>query len=526
MPAGISTINNGPRNYSKGVDWTYLFFLFLITNQAMVSLKVLGIIFIFIMRPNFKFGFSQDRIPKFYPYILLLSVLSLLIHIRDFSSNYLVAFLVGNLYWLFGLLTFHQTRISLGKYGPEGMNKLLKVFSVLNLAFSIYQLVQIMMITGKINPYSKLPFPYGMSTGDNIYGFFMESSYYNMMVSAVLSVYFLYKKNLFFALVSITTLILVFGNFGTLVFFGILAAMLFCGILARIAGAKKGTFLYNIAPRGNFGLYIPGVAIYILLFFVFMSPENMGYIVEKVKSKVFSADVSANNYRNIIKNSPNPKPEAFDLDAEQPKVAIGRAPVYSLGEQGSVLGTQSTPLEARKKMSYDYIHKLQGKALSIKETSQFLQSSPGNLLFGAGTARFSSLTAQKMSGFDSSRIFMNILPRFTSPDYAQNHKLLVQARYDSENEYRSNANWPDSVYNHIVGEYGILGAGIFIMFYLWYFVKRIKYYTYGFWIFAMMIPFASLSYMFEALSIIVFFELLAITNVEETKQMNNVVAKQ
>lgn len=514
------------KSYAKGIDWIYLFFLFLITNQAMISLKVLAILFIFTMRPNFKFGFSEGRIPKFYPLILVLSLVSLVVHTRDFSSNYLVAFLIGNLYWLFGLLTFHQTRISLDKYGPVGMNKLLKAFSVLNLVFSLYQLVQIMIITGKFNPYSKLPFPYGMSTGDNIYGFFMESSYYNMMVSAILAVYFLYKRNLFFAIVSVTTLILVFGNFGTLIFLGILVAMLCCGILAGILDAKKGTFLRNISPPGKFGLYIPGVVLYMLFFFVFMSPENMEYIIDKVKSKVFSVDGSANNYRNIMKNNPKPKPEAYDLDIVQSDVVIGSAPTYSLGEQGSVLGTQSTPLDARKKMSEEYLYKLQGKALSIKETSQYLQSSIGNFLFGAGTARFSSLTAQKIGGFDSSRIFMNILPRFTSPDYAQNHKLLVQARYDLPNEYRSNANWPDSVYNHIVGEYGILGAIIFILFYLWYFIKKVKYYTYGVWILAMMIPFATLSYMFEALSIIVFFELLAITNVEETKQMNHVVAEQ
>lgn len=514
------------KTYAKGIDWAYLFFLFLITNQAMISLKVLGILFIFAIRPNFRFGFAEGRIPKFYPYILLLSLVSLFVHIKDFSSNYLVAFLVGNLYWLFGLLTFHQTRISLEKYGPVGMNKLLKAFSLLNLAFSFYQLVKIMLITGKFNPYSKLPFPYGMSTGDNIYGFFMESSYYNMMVSAVLAVYFLYKRNIFFALVSVTTLMLVFGNFGTLIFMAILAGMLVCGMLSSMINPRQGTLLYNVTPPGRFGLYIPGVFVYILFFFVFMSPENMEYVVDKVKSKVFSVDGSANNYRNIMKNNPKPRPEAYDLDAEHTEVVIGSAPTYSLGEQGSFLGTQSTPLDARKKMSEDYLYKLQGKALSIKETSQYLQSSTGNFLFGAGTARFSSITAQKMGGFDSSRIFMNVLPRFTSPDYAQNHKLLVQARYDLPNEYRSNANWPDSVYNHIVGEYGVLGAAIFILFYLGYFLKRAKYYSYSLWIFAMMIPFATLSYMFEALSIIVFFELLAITNVEETKQMNHVIEKQ
>ena len=159
-----------------------------------------------------------------------------------------------------------------------------------------------------------------------------------------------------------------------------------------------------------------------------------------------------------------------------------------------------------------------GKALSLKETIQFLKSSPGNLLFGAGTTRFSSLTAQKMGGSDSSRIFMQILPRFTSPEYAMNHKLLIQSRYEAENEFRSNANWPDSVYNQILGEYGLIGAVIFVIFYMGYFIRKYKYFTYTFWILAMMIPFATLSYMFEALSIVIIFELLTITDIEETEQ--------
>lgn len=508
------------KKYSDGTDWTYLVFLFLITNQAILSLKILGIIFIFILRPNFKFGIAEGRIPKFYLYIIGLSIFSILFHVRDFSYNYIAAFFVGNLFWLLGFLTFHQTRISLDKYGPEGMSRLLKAFSLINLGLSLYQLVKIMLITGQLNPYTNLDFPYGMSTGDNVYGFFMENSYYNMMVSAILAVYFTYKRNFIYSLVSITTLILVFGNFGTLMFVGVLAAMFMAGILTILTKAKPGSILHNISPLGNYGLYIPFFAAYICLFFVLLSPENMEYVSKKIQSKVFSADGSPNNYKNIISSNKKPKPEPFDRYTMQEDIIVSDDLSYSLSSQSSVLGTQSSPIDARIKMSNDYIYKLQGKALSLKETSQYLKSSVGNLLFGAGTARFSSLTAQKMGGFDSSRIFMKVLPRFTAPDYAQNHKLLVQARYDAANEFRSNANWPDSVYNQILGEYGLIGAFLFIVYYLWYFAKRMKYYTYTFWIFAMMIPFASLSYMFEALSIVIIFELLAITNIEETKQNN------
>lgn len=511
-------MNDNSKKYAPGIDWAYLVFIFLITNQAMLSLKVLGVLFIYALRPDFDFGFKKGRIPLFYPLILIFSVVAFVLHTRDFSKEYLGAFFVGNLFWLFGLLAFHQTRISLEKYGPQGMYRLLKAFTVFNLLFSIYQLVDIMIITGKFNPYSKLPFPYGMSTGDNIFGFFMENSYYNMMVSAVLAIYFLYKRNIWYSLIATTTLILVFGNFGTIVFIAILVGMLLVGITVRIFNAKEGSFLHNIAPRGNYGLYIPGIMVYILLFFALMSPENMDYVVEKIQSKVFSVQNSGNSYANLIKENKKPSPDAFDPYKQEEEVIVGKAPLHSLSEHTSVLGTISSPKQARKKMSDEYIQKLQGKALSIKETSQFLKSSVGNLLFGAGTARFSSLTAQKVGGYDSSRIFMTLVPRFTAPVYAQNHKLLIQSRYEAANEYRSNANWPDSVYNQIMGEYGLIGAALFIIFYIWYFVKRIKYFTYSFWVLAMMIPFGSLSYMFEALSIVIIFEAMTIADIEGTRQ--------
>ena len=348
------------KKYTPGIDWIYLIFLFLITNQSMISLKILGVVFIYALRPNFKFGFKEGRIPKFYLYILILSLVAFVLHVRDFSKEYLVAFFVGNLFWLFGLLAFHQTRLSLEKYGPDGMYRLMKTFAVLNLGFSLYQLIVIMGITGKINPYSNIPFPYGMSTGDNIYGIFLENSYYNMMVSAILAIYFLYKRNIFYSLIASTTLILVFGNFGTLMFVGILAGMLLAGIVTRIANAPAGSFLHNIAPRGNYGLYLPVLTVYILSFFLLLSPENYDYVVEKVQSKVFSADGSANNYRNMIKSNPDPTEDAFDPFKETGTVEIGLMPKHSFSENEAVLGTATSPKEARKKMSDEYIQKLQG----------------------------------------------------------------------------------------------------------------------------------------------------------------------
>src|ERR1044071_6675552 len=93
------------------IDWIFLIFLFLFTNQAVLSLKVAGLVFIYLARPNFRFGLQKGRLPKFYLYIILLATINLLVHVREFSAPYLAAFAVGNLLWLFAFLAYHQLKL-------------------------------------------------------------------------------------------------------------------------------------------------------------------------------------------------------------------------------------------------------------------------------------------------------------------------------------------------------------------------------------------------------------------------------
>lgn len=510
------------KEYTQGIDWVYIVFLFLIANQAMFSLKLLGIVFIYVLRPNFSFGFKDNRLPMFYVYIIALSIFSYFFHIRDFSLTYLVIFFVGNLFWLFSLLAIHQTKISMERYGPQGVYRTLKVLTILNLAFSLYQLGKAMVATGSLNPYTNFEFPYGMSTGDNIFGFFMENSYHNIILSASMAIYFIFKRKLLYAFINVFVFALVFGNFGTIIFITVLCSMMLGGIYIKFPNAPFVRFVKQISPKGNFGLYIPLFIIYMVSFLLLASPENMKYVIEKIEEKVFLVATSDKNYRNIIHDNQKidaKTAKAFERFGEVDEFEIGSTPKSSLTEQSSVLGTISSSLEARKEMTEEYIYKLQGKALSLKETIQFLKSSPSNLFLGAGTARFSSLLAQKVAGFDSSRIFMNVIPRFESPEFSQNHKLLLEVRMESEDVYHATSNWSDSLYNHLLGEYGLIGGGLFLVFYLWYFIRRIQSFTYSFWIILFFIPSATLLYIFEALDVLVIFELMVFADIEEHKQL-------
>jgi hypothetical protein len=505
----------------KNVDWLLLVFLVLFTNQAVLSLKIAGLVFIYLFRSNFRFGFDKGRLPKFYIYILLLAVFAFFFITREFTYEYIVAFTVGNLFWIFSLMGAHQVKISIEKYGASTAYNTMKVFSFINFFACIYQLASIMIETGTINPYNEmLPFPYGMSTGDNIYGAFLQNSYYNNMVSAILAVYFIFRRNVLHTLLATTCLVMIFGNFGTIVFAGILTALFFTGIFADVTRSINNGFfrwVRQISPPGNYLLYLPLMVGFIALLYYMASPKNLSYIVDKAKDKIFSVKSNDdNNYATII-GSEKMEAAAFDpfsnyLDRKEDSL-VGNSNVASFSRSSDFIDSK---LDAKLQLTQEYINKLQGKNLSVLETWAFLKSSPKAFLFGAGTTRFSSLTAQKMSGYDSSRIFMTILPHYVSKLYSENHMLLIKVRSEAKDKaLYSTANWPDSFYNKMLGEYGVIGMLLFIVFYLGFFAKKMHKWSYGLWIIAILLPFAHLNYVFDTLCVIPFFELLMFADIDE-----------
>jgi hypothetical protein len=507
---------------SAKIDWVLLIFLLLFTNQAVISLKIAGLLFAYLAYPNFKFKFNTGRLPKFYIYIVVLAVVNLFIKIRDFSSSYIAAFLVGCSFWLFAFLGYHQVKLSIERNSPAAINKTLKLFTVINFASCIFQLWQIILITGRINPYTGLEFPYGMSTGDNIYGILLQNSYYNMMIASMLAVYFFYKKQILYSVLSTASLIFVYGNVGTVIFFAIMVSIYFIGVINSLANkTAQITWLKNMTVPDNYHVWIPVLLICSGVLYATLSPENYKYIKEKIETKVFAEKSNdENNLRTAIQDQ-RINPHVFDLYStkdiaaeEEEKRKKSKTLTSSVVLQGAG-ATADVRVNAKKELTKLYIERLQGKVLSVLETKQFLLSSPGNFLLGAGPVRFSSATAQKMAGYDSSRLFMNVLPQYKSELYEENHELIIATRKESKSDFFSNANWPDSFFNQIFGEYGTLGFMCFLIFYIWHFVKKIRYWTYSMWLLVMLIPFAHITYLFEPLCVVVFFELLVESDIKE-----------
>jgi len=80
-------------------------------------------------------------------------------------------------------------------------------------------------------------------------------------------------------------------------------------------------------------------------------------------------------------------------------------------------------------------------------------------------------------------------------------------------------NYPFSVYNQVLGEYGLIGVLLFVLFYLGFFLKRYKKITYGRYMIILLFCFFFMEYWFEMFSLIVLFELYLFLNIsEQSKQ--------
>jgi hypothetical protein len=79
----------------------------------------------------------------------------------------------------------------------------------------------------------------------------------------------------------------------------------------------------------------------------------------------------------------------------------------------------------------------------------------------------------------------------------------------------STLNAPNSVANQLLGEYGFVGVLLFLVFYLWYFLKRYKYLTYGRIILPLMMVFLMTDYWFENLSVMIIFEAMILLDLQK-----------
>jgi len=160
--------------------------------------------------------------------------------------------------------------------------------------------------------------------------------------------------------------------------------------------------------------------------------------------------------------------------------------------------------------------KITSKTVSFKQTLAHWTDHPINFVFGAGGGKFSSRAAFITAGEYVSWYPKNI--EYKSSAFKNNHFSLWNNEILSKSFKDGTSNQPFSFYNKIIGEYGLFGMLLFVLF-LFYYIKHYKILTYGKILLPLLLVYFLLDYWFEYFSVIIFFELFLFLDIKN--RLNN-----
>jgi len=524
----------------KSVDWKLLLFLLLFLDVKL-GIKIAAIVIIYLLRFDFKFGFSfkNSRLPLFYLLIMLIPFVSLVLNKGYSNPDYLLVFLAGLGFWLLCILAIHQVKFAVENNDTEIIHRTILVFFIINAIISFGNYAAIVLETHAINPYryQGQHQKYFIGTGDNIRGLTFDISTTNAILNATGVIYFLVRKNNVMVLICMAVLLFTGSNFMNIALFFTLALL----------------FIFN-STRNQKSLIIVCVML-LVIFMGRISPQNDKYALNTINfafkppalpNKASTAKVVcgaspiveeiqeqiAKKYLDSVsKTKPIKVVPITPVLAALPRTDNGRilidTPMIHTEAYQSVIDTTPTqhvlldfidahqaqlPLSSQKK----YIPGKPGKVTGFLQTVSFLEHNPVKLIAGAGIGNFSSKLAFRATsfgfagGYPAKHVYIN-------GDFLTNHLDVYLNFFARRSTLHSLTNSPNSVYDQLLSEYGLIGLAAFAIFYVWFFARHAKTLTYGLPLLLLLLMIFFTDYWFEQLSVVVFFELLFFLNIRETE---------
>jgi hypothetical protein len=526
---------------AASVDWKLLAFLILFLNVK-IGVKVFALILIYLLQFDFKLGFSfkNSRLPLFYPIAIVIAVFNWIIYSGYTNFNYNLVFFSGIGFWLLCILAMHQVKLAVDRNKADVIHNTILIFFLLNAAVSMATLFNIVREIHTINPYRYQGQyqKYFIGTGDYIKGLTFDVSTTNAVLNAFGVIYFLIRKNAAMLLLCMAVMLLTGSNSLNLMLAGVLALL----------------FIFN-TTKDQKSLIV--VCLMFLAVFMFkVSPQNDEYML-KIYSTVFHkkvpvvqgantpliritdrpdstlnpderkekiAQLYLDSLRNIAikkKESVNKpllatKPNHFipgpniDTEPYQHKDSV----TIQLLTLRYFIDTHQASLPFSRKNRSDVT--LPGKVIAMQQTLSFLRYHPAKILTGNGIGNFSSKIAFKASGLGFAGKYP-VRYAYISNSFLTLHLDVYLNFFTRTAGLHSLINSPNSVYDQLLGEYGLLGLLGFFICYIGYFLKHYKKLTYGIPLLILMMGVFFLDYWFEQLSVVVFFELMLLLNIKETE---------
>ncbi|HEX4375319.1 MAG TPA: hypothetical protein VHZ50_18585 [Puia sp.] len=538
--AGVPAI----KNLLNKIDWQLLLFLLLFL-QVKLAVKVAGIVIIYLMQWNFRFGFKikNSRLPLFYPVIIAIAFVGLLLNANFTNFRYDVVFVTGICFWVLCILAIHQLKLFVDRNDAQKINQTIIVFFILNAIVSVITLLIIILKTGALNPYlyQGENQKYFISTGDYIKGITFDTSTTNAILNAFGVIYFLVKKNVRMVFLCMSILILTASNLTSL-----LLLIVFAGLfIFRSDRNQKSVML---------------VCFFMLVIFLGkVSPQNDDYVSEVFKKFMPKEKLQVKKNDSVVKivsitNEKTFAPVAEYVDTAKKILIQKEIKSFAVEDKPLIMAAihantrpfipspniNTAPYQQKNDTS-DFRKKLfqfindngnslmfssrankgpllpPGKLVAFQQTMRFMKLHPQKIFFGDGVGNFSSKLAFRASGFQVNGGYPAKLS-YINQDFLTNHFDLYLYFFSKQNELHSVINTSDSVYDQLFSEYGIFGLAAVGIFYAWFFIKRINKTGYALPLVFVLLGVFAVGYWFEQLSIVVFAELLLFLNIKEEKK--------
>ncbi|GAC1447895.1 MAG: hypothetical protein NVSMB7_08960 [Chitinophagaceae bacterium] len=442
--------------------------------------------------------------------------------------------ITGILFWSVSVAAIHQVKLFVEHTDTTILHNTLKVFFILNIAFSCIQLLAIFLDTGFRNPflYQGQYQKYFINTGDYIRGISFDTSTTNALVSCFGIVYFLYRRNFLLVIASMIILLITASNFSNIIL------MLFFLV-----------FFTGKSTREQKSI-MAACMVLLVVFFSKISPQNEKYVSDTIgkfilrKNKNIIAPEKAIPIREkpdslltpegrkertavlfldslertrVIQPAIDGNPPVI-IHFKKPEIPKDNIHTASFQWKRDTTVYQQQLLSFMQQRASGFFNKyptgIPGKILAFKESIHYLKDHPSRIISGNGTGNFSSKLAFRATGLQMAGRFPPQF-RYCHPGFLNNHLALYAYFFSKHADSHSIIHNPGSVYDQLLAEYGLLGIIAFPVFYIGFFLRHLKKLTYGLPLLVMLLAFFMVDYWFEQLSIAVLFELMMFINIKE-----------
>lgn len=520
------------KNIFEETDWAFLIFLIGIT-YVKLYVKIAAVVFYFIYLAYKKYktpaltGFS-----RFYFIMPVVGTIGSLIHNSFTVDGYWFGWLMSVINWLLAGLAVHYLAASVYNLPKEKITASIKVFFLFNALFSMGELGKMILDSGQVMPYWywEPTEYYGGSTGDHIKGIMSNISVTNATLNAIGTLYFIYNNQFRWAALCLLILLLCTSNL-TL----ILLLVTLVGIFLLVG--KKRTRVQILYAFLLIGLVYP-----------VLSLNNIKYVGAVYDRETEKKDVATTTEPTTTGKKKKDVPFYEQKLSSKQIYEFDKSMYYHMRKNDTVLisykddlkyiqrlGTaesqNNTNLKLEPYILKNIIEKWYGveydktplgvdasliKIYTHKQTLHYLFSRKRNLPFGAGIGNFSSKQAIKATGLGLQGDYPTKYI-YVSDDFLLNHLYSLLFVFSMPIGEHSIINMPNSVYNQIAGEYGLVGIFCFIFFYVAFPLKNFRQLKATRYIAPLFMLFLGFEYWFEMLAITAIFELFVLMDIHYEK---------